>query len=213
MTDSPSRWSGCSNRMASMVAEALASWIAARRVHRGAPWEFVAPVVQTPLPGLLSDPSPVEFTVTPGVGRSAIEWAMVALEGPVAVRVPVVPAPARRSSAAAVSAPETETSARSAMPAGGVTFTGHGPAVEHHHRGIVDGGGDRRRDVAVTDRVRPPGVSVHRGGGVDVVIGQYGTGLRRRTAGGEGVRRRFGCGHHPVEGGLADRAVWCHCGS
>ena len=66
MVQTPPAWPdsvvGMAKSIASTTVEALASSMAARRVHWAAPWEFVAPVSQTWSPGLLSLPSAVELT-------------------------------------------------------------------------------------------------------------------------------------------------------
>ncbi len=53
---------GMAKLMVSTVADALASWIAARSVHSGAPSLLVPPVSQTSSPGAISGRSDVELT-------------------------------------------------------------------------------------------------------------------------------------------------------
>ena len=58
----PDSVAGMEKLMVSAPANALASWIAARSVHCGSPWELLKPVSQSASPGFASLESDVEFT-------------------------------------------------------------------------------------------------------------------------------------------------------
>jgi CSLREA domain-containing protein len=60
----PDSVAGIEKVTAPAPAKAFDSWMAARSVHRGWPWELRPPVEQIPSPGVASEPSAVELTTS-----------------------------------------------------------------------------------------------------------------------------------------------------